>query len=86
MDFYVIYNKIKKDEYDEEIYTSNDDEELFKTELCLAISDSCGFNAKQAEAIYNEAYDESHSYGLRAIVTVARSNSNFIREIMNMEA
>ena len=85
MDFFSVDNKIKFDEYGEEIYTKDDNEDLFEEELCQAIMDSCAFNKKQSQGIYNEAYREAHSHGLTAIVSVARDYAEFIREIMNLE-
>ena len=84
MDFYGVRCKIVTDEYDEESYTEDDDEVLFEDDLTMAIKDSCGFNDKQANAIYANAYQESHSGGYESIVNCAENLANFVRKIINL--
>lgn len=85
MDYFSVYSKIKFDGFNEEIYTEDDSEELFKEELCLAIMDSCGFNKSQAEIIYCKVYKKAHWAGLSAIVSTVKDYSEFVREIINVE-
>jgi hypothetical protein len=84
MDFYSVSQKIKQDEFDEDIYTEDDDEALFESELKLAIQDECGFNIQQATEIYNESYQNSHASGYESIVNHAKELSYFVRNVINM--
>jgi hypothetical protein len=85
MDFFSVRQNIKLDEWDEEIYTEEDDEQSFAKDLRLAIRDECGFNVIQSREIYDKAYQESHSNGYESIVNTAQELSYFVRLIINLE-
>ena len=85
VDFYGVIKNIKMDEFDEEIYTEEDDECKFEDDLTIAIQDECGFNDKQCMKIYGKAYQETHSGGYESIVNHAKELAYFCREIMNLE-
>ena len=55
----------------------------FKNDLIAAIQNDYNFNPVQAEVIYNEAYDDGHSYGYEEVINYAGYYIDFVLKFLD---